>query len=155
MSDWVVNRLISFLLDNAAICEAAAAVIVDRRVSGNLSRLRSGALASARELADLQKRLGRAAVMSGTPQGTARSHAVLQLSTVAARPAPVALATALRSVNEAIQGCGRLSRVHLPPLVASAVAVVHGDLCVDRDQLDALVRETREGVSPREVKPRI
>lgn len=155
MSDWVVNRLISFLLDNAAICEAAAAVVADRRVSRSLSTLCSDALASARELADLQKRLGRAAVASGTPQGTARSHAVLQLSTVAARPAPVALATALRSVNEAIQGCERLSRMRLPPLVASAVTVVHGDLRVGRDQLDALIRKVRDQASPSEVRPRI
>lgn len=143
MTHWVLNRLISFVLDTAAVCEAASAVAGDREISRRLSTLCADGLATARELADLQRREGAKPVMTGTPQGTARCHAVLQLANVSTKASPAAVATAIRAVTEAVQGCERLARLDVPPQVASAIHLVHGDLRVDRVELDQLMLRLR------------
>lgn len=143
MSDWVLNRLISFVLDTAAVCEAGAAVIADRSAAEDLSRLCTEGIAAARELTELQRRLGGRVRVSGSPQGTARCDAVMQLAHVSDDPGPAALATALRSVDEGIRGCERLSLLRLAPLVRSAVCVVDVDLRSARARIDAMGRRLR------------
>lgn len=143
MSDWVLNRLISFVLDTAAVCEAGACVVGDRSAREELSRLCGEGIAAARELTELQRRLGAPVRVAGSPQGAARFHAVMQLAHVSEDPGPAALATALRSVDEGIGGCERLSRLGLPPLVRSAVRVVHDDLRAARAQIDGMGRRIR------------
>lgn len=148
MPDWVLDRLISFVLDTAAVCEAGACVVGDRSARDDLSRLWGEAIAVARDLTELQRRLGVRVRAAGSPQGAARCHAVTQLSHASTDPGHAALATALRGVDEGIAGCERLSLLGLPPLVRSAVSVVHGDLRAVRVQIGEMERRLRRRGPP-------
>jgi uncharacterized protein (TIGR02284 family) len=138
MPHWILNRLISLSLDASAVLGASAAVAHDAEAARRLRRLSADAAAAAQEVALLQHRTGGRPVLAGTAQGAERCRAVEQAAALGVAALPGALATAMRSIGEAISACERLLAAPLPPLVRAAVEATAADLQTARVEVASL-----------------
>ncbi|WP_207485981.1 ferritin family protein [Arenibaculum pallidiluteum] len=135
MSHWILNRLIAFCLDNAALLEACGAMARDAEAAQLLRRLAGDCAASAQEIAHLQLRLGGRPILAGTPQGAARCRAVQQGAALGPAAWAAINATMARSISDSITACEGFGTLTLPPLVSAAVETVQADLRMIRFEL--------------------
>jgi len=135
MSHWILNRLIAFCLDNAALLEASGAMARGVDESKLMRGLAGDCAAAAQELAHLQLRLGGRPVLAGTPQGAARCRAIQQVGSLGPAARAGINATVQRSVSDAITACEGFGVLILPPLIRAAVETVHADLRMVRFEL--------------------